>query len=135
MLLNFSTTIQQARLAAIKDNIDSGSAGGKLKIYSGTKPTPGASITDQVLLATITFADPCGTISGNTLTFAFAGSGEAQCAAGGTATWARFTSSADVFCADADVSDTNGNGVIKIDSVTLYQNGTVRVLNGVLLEP
>ena len=134
MIINFSLPIQQGRLGIIRDAIDSGS-NGKCKFYSGTKPTSGASITDQVLLATIVLNDPCATITNNVLTFSFANNGETQCSASGQATWCRITNSADLFCIDMDVTDNNGSGTVKIDSTALYQGGTIRVQSGTFSEP
>lgn len=106
---------------------------GKLKLYDGTKPSPGAAITTQVLLAEILFNDPCGTVSDGVLTLTF--EGETQALATSDVTWCRITDSDNVFVIDADVTDTSGSGAVKIDSIHLYEGGLVRVSTATISEP
>lgn len=96
----------------------------------GTKPSPGAAITDQVLLATTTFTDPCGTIANQVLTLT--ASGDVLAVAEGIITWCRMTDSADTFCVDMDVTINEGNGAVKIDSTQVYSGGTIRILSAAL---
>lgn len=62
MAVTYSTACKQARLEAVIAKIDAGAGAGKLKIG-----TAGMAST----LATLTLADPCGSASGDTLTFDF----------------------------------------------------------------
>lgn len=61
MAVTYSTAAKTARMTASRDLIDAGSGAGKLKIRD----------SGNVVLATLTLADPCGTVSGDTLTFDF----------------------------------------------------------------
>lgn len=134
MSMGLSTTLRNARLDLIAAAIDGGSGAGTLKIYAGTQPATGAAITDQTLLATLTFADPCvaSAASGGVLTFdAITG---ANAAADGTATWARAQDSGGTFVADFDVTVTGGGGAITLNTVTLVTGGPVTVTSATLTE-
>jgi hypothetical protein len=61
MAVTYSTATKQARLNAVIAAIDAGAGPGKLKIRD----------SGNVVLATLTLADPSGTASGGTLTFDF----------------------------------------------------------------
>lgn len=135
MLIDFSLTIRNNRLTQILNGIDAGGDQGKIKYYTGTKPAVGGAITDQILVGTSLFAYPCGSVANAVLTFSFANNGETQAVATGDITWARLTTSADVFVADVDVSNNAGTGVIKMDSTQIYNGGTLRVNSGVINEP
>lgn len=114
-------------LTAIRDALDAGASPGLIKIYSGTKPADAeTAITTQVLLATLTLSDPCGTVSAGVLTFATITSDSAADATG-TATWARLTTSAGVAVADVDVSNTAGNGFIRLNTVSIVAGGSVSI--------
>lgn len=60
MAVNYSTAVKTARMTAVRDQIDAGAGPGVLQIGTAGMAT---------VLATITLADPSGTISGDTLTF------------------------------------------------------------------
>ncbi len=89
MAVNYSTTLKSTRMTAVRDAIDAGSAAGTVEI--GT--TSMASV-----LATITLADPCGTVSSGVLTFSMPQS-DTSADATGTA-------------AEARIKDSNGNVII-----------------------
>ncbi len=56
----YRSTLRNARMNLVLDDIDGGVEAGKLKLYNSGGGT---------LLANITLADPCGTVSGDVLTF------------------------------------------------------------------
>ncbi len=60
MAVNYTTAVKNARLQAVVDQIDAGEAPGKILIG-----TAGMA----AVLAEITLADPCGTVSAGVLTF------------------------------------------------------------------
>lgn len=102
MALGYSLAIRNARLLAVKAAIDVGAAG-KLRIYSGTRPATGAAITSQVLLAELTFSDPCAPDPTTGVLVFSAITPDSAANATGVATWARVLSSTDVFCIDGSV--------------------------------
>jgi hypothetical protein len=62
MAVTYSIATKTARLQAVVNQIDAGSGPGTLEIGTAAM---------ALVLATITLADPCGTVSGDTLTFDF----------------------------------------------------------------
>lgn len=106
MAVTYSTAVKDARMAAVRDQIDGGASAGKLEI--GTSGM--ASV-----LATITLADPCGTVSGGVLTF----------------TMPRSDTSADAsgIAAAARIRDSNNNDIVT--GLTVGTSGTDIVLDSV----
>lgn len=103
MAVTYSATLKSTRMTAVRDAIDGGAGPGTLEI--GT--TGMASV-----LAVLTLADPCGTISSDVLTFTVPFS-DASADATGTAAAAR-------------VKDSSGN--IVISGLTVGTSGTDVVL-------
>ena len=60
MAVTYNTATKNARMQAVADNIDGGSGAGYIEIGTTGMGT---------VLAVITLADPCGTVSGGVLTF------------------------------------------------------------------
>ena len=57
--MQLSAAARNAMCNALVDLIDGGAGAGTLKIYTATQPAgPGTAITDQTILATLTFSDP-----------------------------------------------------------------------------
>lgn len=131
MGLSFNDTIRNARMQAVADAIDAGTGHATIEVYTGTRPeVKGDAITDQTLLATVEFADPCTTtpIANGALTFdAFQ---PAVAVADGTATWGRIKSADGTFIADLDVSQAGGGGQLVLNSVMIVLDGAVEVTAG-----
>lgn len=105
MAVNYATTLKTSRMQAVADAIDAGSGPGTLEIAT----TGFASI-----LAILTLADPCGTVSGAVLTFDTTPPVEDSAAnATGTAAVAR-------------IKDSNGNVIV--NNLTVGTSGTDIVL-------
>jgi len=132
MALGLNETIRNARLNVIRDAIDAGAAGGKVLIYTGTRPATGAAIGGATLLGTVTCsATSAPDASGGVLTFnAFTEDSSAD--ADGTAAWARITDSDDAFVCDLDVG-TSGADLI-MNTVTIVTGGPIRIDSGTLTE-
>lgn len=86
----------------IRDALDAGSGPALAKFYSGTQPVSGGALSGNTLLGTTTLSDPCGTISGRTLTIP-APASDSAADADGTATFVRFTDSTGAFVMDIPV--------------------------------
>jgi tetrahydromethanopterin S-methyltransferase subunit H len=84
MAVIYAAELRTARLQAVVDAIDAGTAG-KLKLYT----------SGDALLATLTLADPCGTVSGDILTFDADPDITAAASGTGTVAKATITTSAD----------------------------------------
>lgn len=51
----------------LQDVIDRHGSGALLRLYTGPRPTPGAAITTEVLLAELALSDPVGAVVGHQL--------------------------------------------------------------------
>lgn len=127
MAIGMSTTLRNDRLQKIIDAIDAGAGAGTLKIYDGTRPATGAAITSQVLLAELTFSDPCASApSGGVLTFS-AITADASANATGTATWARVADSTGAFVMDLSVGVAGSGADVELFDITITAAATVGV--------
>jgi hypothetical protein len=127
MTIGLSTTARNARLDAITTQAG---ANALLKLYSGTRPSTGGTVT--TLLATLT----CGATlapasSGGVLTFNAITAGTA--AATGTATWARLTTSGGTFVMDMDVG-TAGPAEVVMGTTSIVSGAQVSISSGTLTE-
>ena len=100
MALGFATALRSSIATAMRDAIDAGAGAGKIRIYDGTRPATGGTVT--ALLAELTCSDPSGTISNGVLTFSSITSDSAADATG-TATWFRIVDSNNTFVMDGSV--------------------------------
>lgn len=135
MTTEFSDPVISDRLQAYTRAIDAANpTHGKLRIYSGTRPSPkGAAITSQVLLAEFVWPLPSmASVSGNVLTLALPP--DVLCLADGTATWARTLDGANTFVADHDVGSVGSGKDIELSTVLLYTGGTCSIISATLTE-
>jgi hypothetical protein len=133
MPLNFSTALRNARAQAIIAAIDTGTANGTLKFYSGTKPATGVAITDQTLLGTATFSKPCGAVVNGVLTFEPIAS-DPVADATGTITWARALNGDNAFVFDMDCGASGGSSVVSFNNVSVEAGGIIMINSGALTE-
>lgn len=98
MALSLSPTLRSARAAA---NITAAGANAKLKFYNGARPATGAAPAGT-LLATLVFGATIGAEASQVVTLGPVTQTNANHVAG-TPTWARLTTSADVFVADLSI--------------------------------
>lgn len=128
MALAYSTTLRNARLDAIDDQVNGGAGAGLLRIYDGSRPATGGTAT--TLLAELTFSDPAfGAASSGTLT-ASAITDDSSANATGTATWFRVVDSAGTFVMDGDVG-TSGSD-LNLNTTSISSGGTVEVTSFVI---
>lgn len=130
--IGYAMALRTARMTAVKDAINYATGAGTLKIYSGTRPATGAAITSQVLLATLTFATDCGTVSNGVLTFA-AITADSSADAEGTATWARIADGDGAFVADLNVGATSDFDVV-LNTTAIVAGGEVSITSASLTE-
>ena len=69
-MLTYVDTLRTSRAQLLATAIDTGSGpNATLTVYTGTRPAPGAAITDQLALVVLKFTHPCAkTVSGGVLT-------------------------------------------------------------------
>jgi hypothetical protein len=114
MPVNYSTTVKNTRMTAVRDAIDAGSSAGVLEI--GT--TSMASV-----LASITLADPCGSVSSGVLTFTMPQS-DTSADATGTAAEARIKDSSGTVIISGLTVGTSGSN-INLSSLAVTAGDTV----------
>jgi hypothetical protein len=133
--LHVENITRSAMVDAVDDRINAGAGAGTIAIYttgSGIPANAGVAITDQTLLATLTFSDPAfgaaasGVITANTIT-------PGTAVANGTATWARVRESAGGTIFDCDVSATTGTFVL--NTVTIVSGASVACTSATLTMP
>ena len=132
MSVGLAVSVRNAEMQALADLIDSGPGNGRLRIYAGTRPATGLAPGLSTLLADIELAKPCGTVALGQLVFAAPPDGAGV--ADGNATWARFVNSAGAFAADASAGAVGGGAIVQLQSATISNGQTVRVVSGVLTE-
>jgi hypothetical protein len=121
MAVTYSTAVKTARMQAVANTVDGGTAGGKLKILDGA----------SAVLATITLTDPCGAVAGAVLTFDFDPDISTTATATGTAANAIITDSADVTVVSGLTVGTTGTDVI-LDSTSITLGQTVVITAGTI---
>lgn len=130
-IIRFITATKEACLTQVKNAIDAGAGAGTIKVYTGTIPAaPADAIVAQVLLGTLTFSDPCGTVS-TTLTMS-AITQDSAADASGTATWARIADSTGATVMDIDVTSTGGGGTMQLNTTNIVIGGPILISSFVL---
>lgn len=117
MAVTYTTAVKTARMNAVKDQIDAGAGAGVLEI--GTSGM--ASV-----LATITLADPCGTVTNGVLTFSGMPRSDTSADASGTAAAARIRDSNNTDIVTGLTVGTSGTDII-LDSVSITAGQTVTI--------
>jgi len=87
MTLAFNATLRNARADQITVARDAGPAGGKIRIYNGTRPATGGSVT--TLLGELTFSDPSSPSASGAVLTADSITGDTSADNTGTASWYR----------------------------------------------
>lgn len=105
MAVTYNTATKNARMQAVADNIDGGSGAGVIEIGTAGMAT---------VLAQITLAYPCGTVSGGVLTFSGFPRSDTSANATGTAAAAVIKAS---------------NGTVVVSGLTVGTSGTDIILD------
>ena len=129
MTLALELSVKTARLAALRDAIDSGTGTAQLILYGGTRPAAGGPGTTA--LGTAGLPTPCGSVAGNVLTLALPDSINA--AADGTVTWFRITDRDGNWVIDGDAAD-DPAADLKISPASVYTGGLINFLTKTLSE-
>jgi len=88
--------------------------------------TEGDDAGADTLLGTLTCSDPAASVSGGVVTFGAIGE-DAMADANGRARKVVLTDSADSVAAEFDVSGLAGNGVVKLNTVTIFAGGPIQM--------
>ena len=136
MPLRLSDSVRNAKVDAAVDKLDvgTGTAGGTIKIYTGSQPATPATAASGTLLATVVLPNPAfGSASGGSATLNDPASVNAV--ATGTAGWARFADRDGAVVFDGDVTATGGGGVVTLSSTSLTSGGPVDITGGTYSQP
>ncbi len=122
-----------ARRNEMLDSIDDNFNSGKLRIYSGTRPTDAdTALSGNTLLAELTFNSTAfGSASGGVLT-ANAITSDSSADATGTATWFRSLTSANAFVVDGNVG-TSGSD-LNLNTTSIVSGGPVAITSFTITE-
>lgn len=131
-IIRFAVAVKNSTLTQIRDAIDAGSGPGTMKVYTGTIPADVATaVGSQVLLGTLTFSDPCGTVAAGALTMS-AITQDSSADATGTATWARIADSTGAAVMDIDITGTGGGGTLQLNTTSIVATGPIIISSFVL---
>ncbi len=126
-VFNVAIAVKNSMLTPLRDAIDAGSGQGTISFYTGTIPAdPATAVTSQVLLGTLTFSDPCGTVSAGVLTMS-AITSDSSADATGTASWVRIKDSDGTVVADGNVTTTGGGGAVQMNTVNVVILGPIGI--------
>ena len=116
MALAYSTTVRNGMLDFITSTIG---ASGFLKIYNGTRPATGGTVT--TLLSTLTLNSTFAPASSSGVLTLNAITQDSSAAATGTATWFRLTTSGGTFVCDGNVGTSGSDLNLTTTSIVATQ--------------
>ena len=122
MSVNYNIATKNARLTAVRDQIDAGAGPGVLQIGTAGMAT---------VLAEITLADPCATISAGVLTFSGFPRSDTSANASGTAAAARIRDSNGVDVITGLTVGTSGAD-INLDTSTIAAGQQVQITSATI---
>jgi hypothetical protein len=111
-MAGYAMNLRNDRAQKILDDIG---ATGTLNIMGGTRPATGAA--GGSLLGTLNLLSPAGTLSNAVISFTKPS--DAQATGTGTATWARINNSSGTALIDLSLTDTTGNGEVKLNTTAI----------------
>jgi hypothetical protein len=127
MIIKLLEADRTALAAALRGLWDDGAGPCTLEFYDGAIVAgPATAVTTQVKLGTLTCSDPIGSEAAGALTFGAITQDSAADASGG-ATWVRLVDAAGVARAVFDVTNAAGNGVVKLNTVTIVAGGPILI--------
>jgi len=126
-MIIYAPATRNAMMEALRAELDAADPlPGKLQLYSGPQPTAGDPITTEILLADISLAIPCGSVSNGVLTLA-APIEDGNLPDSGTIIWGRLVDGDDAWIADLDVGAQGSAAALELAGIIVYQGGIVRI--------
>lgn len=102
-------------------------AGAVIEFYTGAIPTNlNDALTTQVKLGTLTCSDPAATQTAGVITFSSI-TQDSAADASGTAAWAFIKDSTGAVVNAVDVTNTAGDGLIKVNTTTVVAGGPIAI--------
>ena len=128
MAISLSDSARTAMATGLRDTIDGGSGAGYVEIRTGSKPATVATSATGTLLATVTLADPSGTVSTGVLTLSGLPKTDTAADNTGTAGWFRVCDSTGAGVLDGTCSGSGGGGDMVIDNPALVTGQTFSIV-------
>lgn len=133
MTIEISTGLNEARLQATANYIDSGAGAGYFAIYGGTRAANIATSPATPALVQIELTEPCGTVAAGVLSLT--GADPAMVVNSGVATWARLFNGDGQPVLDCDCglySDPGDPGELRLSNLSLYAGAEVAIVSAAL---
>jgi hypothetical protein len=117
----YSAAAKVAAHTSFRDLVDSGAGAGVIRIYTSA----------DVLLATITLTDPCGTVNGTTGQLTLTAAGTATAVATGTAAYCEIRNSTGTvyLSLDAQAGSAAVSGKIVLNALAITSGGAVSLIS------
>lgn len=125
MAMGIALQVRIDRLQVLAGALDAGSTPATLEIYTAARPATGAAITDQTLLGTLTFSQPCGTVNASAVLELGTITGETAALASADAVWARAKDGNGNFVTDLSVGTEGSGADIIINTVSIVEGGPI----------
>lgn len=129
MAISLSTAARTAMATGLRDTIDAGSGPGYVEIRTGSKPATVATGATGTLLATVTLADPSGTVSAGVLSLSGLPKTDTAADNTGTAGWFRAYDSAGTAVLDGTCGASGSGADMIIDNPSLVTSQTFSIVD------
>lgn len=133
MTIAISTGLNEARLQATADHIDTGAGAGYFAVYAGTRAASINTAPAAPALVQIPLTKPCGVVDAGTLELTASAFG--QVLNSGLATWARLFNGDGAAVLDCDCglySDPEDPGELRLSQLSLFAGAEVSLVSVVL---
>ncbi len=128
MGISLSDAARTEMATGLRDTIDAGASPGYVEIRTGSKPASVATGATGTLLATVTLADPSGTVSAGVLTLSGLPKTDTAADNTGTAGWFRIFDSTGAGVLDGTAGGTGSGADMIIDNPALVTGQTFSIV-------
>lgn len=134
-MITYAEGVRTSRAQQLATAIDAGSGtNATLAIYTGSRPAPGAAITNQKTLVVLKFSHPCAqSITGGVLTLKPLA--EQMATGSGAPTWGRIANREGAFVADLDVGVPGSGADFELPAAEFFAGALIRVNTATITEP
>ena len=132
-MITLSSAVKSLRLQAVATYLDSGATAGKLRVYDGTQPASGGTLSGNNLLAEMIFSKPSfDRVDAGVMYFKNPSATMAML--DGIATWVRLVTGDGDFVADLNAGVSGSGAACIFDTTTIYAGGSVAALSLAITE-
>lgn len=123
MTMGYLTALINNQLDEIATLVDAGAGAGKIRIYDGTQPATGGTVTTQ--LAELVMSDPAFAAAAAAVLTANSINDDTSADAASTATWFRVVDSNDVFVMDGTAGTSGTDLILNTDVFSVGLNVSI----------